>query len=199
MLLKILPFVLYTSPLSVPAFTKQIMPILHILCYDGSLVTWKVTCLTTAKFKPPIFSMSGLPYPTVWSCQYFHLFSLYSNGKDWVGNIASNGSSIAACLLPCNSPLDDMRECLRCHCLTTDETSVSAEACLPAVTWQRPLLLAPLLQLLAIMSQYVSCEMVWRYIIVYYMNRWIKWIQLVLINQCYRYQIIVNPCYVRCM
>jgi hypothetical protein len=195
MLLKILPFVLYTSPLSVPAFTKLIMTVLHILCYDGSLVTWKVICLITAKFKPPIFSMSSLPYPTVWSCQYFHLFSLYSNGTDWVGN-ASNGSSIAAC---CNSPLDDMGECLLCHCLTMDATSVSTEACLLAVTWQRPLLLAKLLQLPAIMSQYVSCEMVWRYIIVYYMNSWIKWIQLVLINQCYTSQTTVNPCYVRRM
>jgi hypothetical protein len=30
-----------------------------ILCYNSSLVTWTVVSLTTAKFKPLIFSMSG--------------------------------------------------------------------------------------------------------------------------------------------
>jgi hypothetical protein len=32
-------------------FTEQIMPVLPILCYNGSLVTWTVIGLTTAKFK----------------------------------------------------------------------------------------------------------------------------------------------------
>jgi hypothetical protein len=58
MSLKILPFALHTSPVS-QDFTKQIMPILRILRYNGSLVTWTVVSLTTAKFKPLIFSMSG--------------------------------------------------------------------------------------------------------------------------------------------
>jgi hypothetical protein len=40
-------------------FAKQIMPIWRILCYNGSLVTWTVVSLTTAKFKPLVFSMSG--------------------------------------------------------------------------------------------------------------------------------------------
>jgi hypothetical protein len=40
-------------------FAEQIMPILRILCHNGSLVTWTVVSLTTAKFKPLIFSMSG--------------------------------------------------------------------------------------------------------------------------------------------
>jgi hypothetical protein len=57
MLLKILPCALYTSPVS-PGFAKQIIPILLTLCYNGSLVTWKVASLTTAKFKPLIISMS---------------------------------------------------------------------------------------------------------------------------------------------
>jgi hypothetical protein len=39
---------------------KQIMYVLRILCYNGSLVTWTVVCLTAAKFKPLIFSLSGL-------------------------------------------------------------------------------------------------------------------------------------------
>jgi hypothetical protein len=34
------------------------MPLLHILCYNGSLVTWKVVSLTAAKFKALIFSTS---------------------------------------------------------------------------------------------------------------------------------------------
>jgi hypothetical protein len=38
-------------------FAKQIMPILRILCYNGSLVTWAVVSKTAAKFKPLIFSM----------------------------------------------------------------------------------------------------------------------------------------------
>jgi hypothetical protein len=32
-----------------PGFVKQIMPILRILCYNGSLVTWTVVSLTAAK------------------------------------------------------------------------------------------------------------------------------------------------------
>jgi hypothetical protein len=39
-------------------FTEQIMPILHMLCYNGSLVFVTVVTLTTAKFKPLIFSLS---------------------------------------------------------------------------------------------------------------------------------------------
>jgi hypothetical protein len=61
MLLKIFPFVLYTSPVS-PGFAKQIMHILLILCYNGGLVTWTVVSLTTAKFKSHIFS--GDDYPS---------------------------------------------------------------------------------------------------------------------------------------
>jgi hypothetical protein len=38
-------------------FVGQIMPILHILCCNGCLLTWAVVSLTTAKFKPLIFSL----------------------------------------------------------------------------------------------------------------------------------------------
>jgi hypothetical protein len=48
---------IYTSSASTD-FEKQIMPILLILCYNGSLVTWTVISLTTAKFRPLIFSVS---------------------------------------------------------------------------------------------------------------------------------------------
>jgi hypothetical protein len=53
LLLNFVPFELYTSPLSSvsPGFAKQIMSILRILCYNGSLFTWTIVSLTTAKFK----------------------------------------------------------------------------------------------------------------------------------------------------
>jgi hypothetical protein len=57
----------YKSSVST-GFTVQIMPIFHILCYNGSLVIWTVVSLTTAKFKPLIFSTSG--------------FTLSSSGKN---------------------------------------------------------------------------------------------------------------------
>jgi hypothetical protein len=59
MLLKILPFALHTSPRSVEALQSRSCLSKHILCYNGSLVTWMVLRLTAAKFKPFIFSMSG--------------------------------------------------------------------------------------------------------------------------------------------
>jgi hypothetical protein len=39
------------------------MPILRVLCYNGSLVTWTVVSLTTTKFQPLAFSTSGLALP----------------------------------------------------------------------------------------------------------------------------------------
>jgi hypothetical protein len=40
-------------------FIQQSMPSLRILCYNGSLVTWTVVSLASAKFKLLIFSVSG--------------------------------------------------------------------------------------------------------------------------------------------
>jgi hypothetical protein len=51
---------MYKSSVST-GFAKQIMSILRILGYNGSSVTWTVVRLTTAKFKPTVFSMSGFP------------------------------------------------------------------------------------------------------------------------------------------
>jgi hypothetical protein len=45
----------YTRPLSVQAQYSRKCPIISIALYNGSLVTWTVVCLTTAKFKPLIF------------------------------------------------------------------------------------------------------------------------------------------------
>jgi hypothetical protein len=52
-----------------PGFAKQIMSSLLILCYNGSLVTWTVVSLTTAKFKPLIFSVW---FRLVLYCEYVH-------------------------------------------------------------------------------------------------------------------------------
>jgi hypothetical protein len=48
----------YISPLSLSRLWKQIMPILLMLCYNGSVVTWTAVSLTTSKFKPLIFPYS---------------------------------------------------------------------------------------------------------------------------------------------
>jgi hypothetical protein len=57
-------------------FTEQIMPILRILCYNGSLVTWTVVSLTTAKLKPLIrvFSMFGFNLSYTGEHIHFHDF-----------------------------------------------------------------------------------------------------------------------------
>jgi hypothetical protein len=59
MLLKICSFCTTHKSSVSTGFREQIMPILRILCYNGSLVTYTVVRFTTAKFKPLIFSMSG--------------------------------------------------------------------------------------------------------------------------------------------
>jgi hypothetical protein len=56
--------------------------ILRVLCFNGSLVTWKVVSLTTAKFKPLITHLAGLGS------------SLYSLVADPTENTASNSFSI---------------------------------------------------------------------------------------------------------
>jgi hypothetical protein len=51
------------------------MPILTILYYNDSLVTWTVARLTTAKFKPLIFSESG--FALSYTTNMFILMILY--------------------------------------------------------------------------------------------------------------------------
>jgi hypothetical protein len=55
--------------------SEQIMPILHFLCHNGSLVTWTVASLTTAKFNPLIFSTSG--FALSYTTNMFILMILY--------------------------------------------------------------------------------------------------------------------------
>jgi hypothetical protein len=54
---------------------EQIMPILHSLCYNGSLVTWTVVSLTISKFKPFMFSVSG--FALSYTANMFILMILY--------------------------------------------------------------------------------------------------------------------------
>jgi hypothetical protein len=58
-----------------PGFAKQIMPILRVLYYDGSLVNWKILSLTNTKFKPLIFSMSSFALSS--TANMFVLMILY--------------------------------------------------------------------------------------------------------------------------
>jgi hypothetical protein len=48
----------YTRPLSVQAQYSRSCTIVSSSCYNSSLVTWTVVCLTAAKFKPLIFPVS---------------------------------------------------------------------------------------------------------------------------------------------
>jgi hypothetical protein len=55
---------------------------------NGSLVTWPVVSLTTAKFKPLTFSMSSSPYRTLRTCSFsgvcmILLISLLSPQYNW--------------------------------------------------------------------------------------------------------------------
>jgi hypothetical protein len=74
MLLKIIPFGLYTSPLSVQALQSRSC-LLRILCYNGSLLIWTVVSLTTAKFMPFMFSVSG--FALSYTTNIFFLMNLY--------------------------------------------------------------------------------------------------------------------------
>jgi hypothetical protein len=56
-------------------FAEQTMPILRVLCYNGNLVTWTVVSLTTAKFKPLMFSLSG--FSLFYIANMFILMNLY--------------------------------------------------------------------------------------------------------------------------
>jgi hypothetical protein len=64
MLLKTSCFCTAHKPSVSTGFAEQIMPILHILCYNGSLVTWTVVSLTTSKFKPLPMALVSCSYST---------------------------------------------------------------------------------------------------------------------------------------
>jgi hypothetical protein len=52
-------YTIYTRPLSVRARYSRLCLISGSFRYNGSLVTWTVLCLTVAKFKPLLFSVTG--------------------------------------------------------------------------------------------------------------------------------------------
>jgi hypothetical protein len=70
-------FTICKSSLS-PGFAKQIMHILHILCYNGSLVTWKVVSLTVARFKPLIYILF------FWLRLFLYCEHVYSHDFVWL-------------------------------------------------------------------------------------------------------------------
>jgi hypothetical protein len=55
----------YTRPSSVQAQYSRPCSIISSSCYNSSLVTWKVACLTAAKFEPLIFPVSGFALSNV--------------------------------------------------------------------------------------------------------------------------------------
>jgi hypothetical protein len=68
-------FTIYKSSVST-GFAKQVMPILRILCYNGSVVIWTVVSLTAAKFKPLMFS--------VWLRLVLYYEHVHSHGFVWL-------------------------------------------------------------------------------------------------------------------
>jgi hypothetical protein len=54
---------------------KQIMPVLRIFCYNGSLVTYTAVSLTAAKFKPLTFPVSR--FALSYAVNMFILMILY--------------------------------------------------------------------------------------------------------------------------
>jgi hypothetical protein len=70
MISKILPFTISTSPLSVQALQSR-----SCLSYLVIIVTLTVVSLTTAKFKPLIFSVSG--FALSYAANMFVLMILY--------------------------------------------------------------------------------------------------------------------------
>jgi hypothetical protein len=93
----------YTGPLSVQAQYSRSCSIIRSFCFNSSLVTWTVVCMTAAKFKPLIFPVSLFWYDSV----LYYLYSL--EGKSIENTVSSivvftwplhnNGSySIVSCV-----------------------------------------------------------------------------------------------------
>jgi hypothetical protein len=55
----------YTRPLLVQAQCSRSWHTISNSCYNSSLITWTVVCLTAAKFKPLIFPVSGFALSNV--------------------------------------------------------------------------------------------------------------------------------------
>jgi hypothetical protein len=67
-------YAIYTRPLSVRAQYSRLCPISGSFRYNGSLVTWTVVCLTAAKFKPLVFSVTGFALSNGANIFHYHDF-----------------------------------------------------------------------------------------------------------------------------
>jgi hypothetical protein len=107
-------YTIYTRPLSVQAHYSRSCPIISCFCYNGSLATWTVVCLTAAKFKPLIF----------------HYYWLTSKRASY--NISAPTSQKTPVIVLLQSfPLE--RVCLRrCYAVTTAYTCLLRNCCLAA-------------------------------------------------------------------
>jgi hypothetical protein len=56
-------YTIYTRPRLVQTEYSRSCPTICCSCYNGSLGTWTVVCLTATKFKPLIFPLLGSPCP----------------------------------------------------------------------------------------------------------------------------------------
>jgi hypothetical protein len=65
MLLNTYTYTKFTGPLSIQAQYSRSCPIISSSCYNSSLVTGMVVCLTATKFKPHIFLVSGFALSNV--------------------------------------------------------------------------------------------------------------------------------------
>jgi hypothetical protein len=92
-------YTIYIVPLWVRAQYNRLCPISGSLRYNGSLVAWTVVCLTVAKFKPLMLSMSGFALSNIanifivnvleWLLLVACIILSYShkrtvNGKPWI-------------------------------------------------------------------------------------------------------------------
>jgi hypothetical protein len=74
---KMYVYITYTRPLSVQTQYSRSCPILSSSCYNGSLVTWMVICLTTTKLKARIFPVSGFTLSNVENICIFIILYVY--------------------------------------------------------------------------------------------------------------------------
>jgi hypothetical protein len=95
-------------------FSEKIMPVLRVLWYNGSLITWTVVAFTTSKFKPPIFFSATAN----WLClKHLCTECLVNNVPllqcNFCGSVCWSDHVIAA------EPLSSNGRCLQIHYLAT--------------------------------------------------------------------------------
>jgi hypothetical protein len=114
-------------------FTEQTMPILRILCYNGSLVTSTAVSLTTAKFKTLVFSMAG--FLLSYTAKMFILIILYDSCLSpiqfcyiivYIGKVESRVQIAVRCATWKNFQL--------CEELSFECAAILRDRCLPLIT-----------------------------------------------------------------